>query len=102
MSCTQSFFTFALLSDAATGELSYVGPAGNGASGIGGGTPPPPGSARPAPPASTPRGSSTSRRPSHRVQRVTFPAPAGVATRLRMSLDVTVGPWYAPDPAART
>jgi hypothetical protein len=31
-----------------------------------------------------------------------FPAPPGVATRLRMSLDVTVGPWYAPDPAGKT
>ena len=36
------------------------------------------------------------------MQRVQFPAPAGVATRLRLTLDVTVGPWYAPDPAGKT
>jgi hypothetical protein len=103
VSCTQNFFAFALLSDAATGELSYVGPAGNGASGVtGGGTPPPT--------TGCPTGATCFNTPgivlqptsSHRVQRVTYPAPAGVATRLRMSLDVTVGPWYAPDPAGKT
>lgn len=100
VSCTQSFFTYALISDAATGEISYVGPAGNGASGIGGTTPP----------AACPTGATCfdakgivhQPTPEHRVQRVMFPAPPGVATRLRMSLDVTVGPWYAPDPAGKT
>ncbi|MFL6262586.1 MAG: hypothetical protein ACJ76Y_23045 [Thermoanaerobaculia bacterium] len=99
VSCTQSFFAYALISDAATGEVSYVGPAGNGSSGIGG-TPPP---------ASCPTGAICfdakgivhQPTPAHRVQRVTFPAPAGNLSRLRMSLDVTVGPWYAPDPAGK-
>jgi hypothetical protein len=35
------------------------------------------------------------------VQRVTFPAPAGSVSRLRMSLDVTVGPWYPADPSGK-
>ena len=100
MSCTQDFFTYVLLSDAATGEVTYLGPAGNGASGIGGTTNP----------AGCPTGATCfdakgivhQPTPDHRVQRVMFPAPPGVATRLRMSLDVTVGPWYAPDPAGKT
>lgn len=99
MSCTQNFFTYALISDAATGEVSYLGPAGNGASGIGG-TPPP---------ATCPTGATCfdakgivhQPTPAHRVQRVTFPAPAGSVTRLVMSLDVTVGPWYPADPAGK-
>jgi hypothetical protein len=32
------------------------------------------------------------------VGRVSFPAPAGVAKRLRLSLDVTVADWYAKEP----
>jgi hypothetical protein len=98
MTCTQSFFTYALLSDAATGEVTYLGPAGNGASGIGG------------PAAACPTGAICfdakgivhQPTPAHRVQRVQFPAPAGVATRLRLTMDVTVGPWWAPDPAGKT
>jgi hypothetical protein len=98
MSCTQSFFTYVLLSDAATGEVTYLGPAGNGASGIG------------STPSACPTGAICfdakgivhQPTPTHRVQRVQFPAPAGVATRLRLTLDVTVGPWWAPDPAGKT
>jgi hypothetical protein len=101
VSCTQSFFTFALLSDAATGEISYVGPAGNGAAGIGGTTPPVTGCPAGATCFDT-KGIVHQPTPAHRVQRVSYPAPAGVATRLRLSLDVTVGPWYAPDPAGKT
>ena len=99
VSCTQSFFTFALLSDAATGEIAYVGPAGSGAAGIG----------VPAPPAACSTGAVCfdvkgifhQPAPANPVHRITFPAPAGTATRLRMSLDVTVGPWYAPDPGGK-
>jgi hypothetical protein len=35
------------------------------------------------------------------VGRVTFPAPQGVAKRFLLSMDVTVGPWYAADPAGK-
>ena len=100
VSCTQNFFAYALISDAATGEISYVGPAGNGASGIGGGTPPPAG----CPTGATcfdAKGIVHQPTPANRVHRVTFPAPAGSVSRLRMSLDVTVGPWYPADPAGK-
>jgi hypothetical protein len=36
--------------------------------------------------------------PGASVGRVSFPAPAGVAKRLRLSLDVTVADWYAKEP----
>jgi hypothetical protein len=99
VSCTQNFFTYALITDAATGEISYVGPAGSGASGIGD-TPPP---------ATCPAGATCfdakgivhQPTPAHRVQRVTFPAPAGAVSRLKMSLDITVGPWYPADPSGK-
>ena len=35
------------------------------------------------------------------VGRVTFPAPKGSAKRFLMSMDVTVGPWYAPEPTGK-
>ena len=101
VSCTRNFFAYALLSDAATGEVAYVGPGGNGSSTL---------TVPGAPPAtSCPAGATCfdakgivhQPTPSHPVQRVTFPAPAGTATRLRMSLDVTVGPWYAADPSGK-
>ncbi len=98
-SCAQNFFAYALISDAATGEVSYVGPAGDGASGIGGTTPPPA-----CPTGATcfdAKGIVHQPTPAHRVQRVTFPAPAGSVSRLVMSIDVTVGPWYPADPAGK-
>jgi hypothetical protein len=96
VSCTQNFFTYALISDAATGEVSYVGPAGTA-----GATTPPPTSCPTGATCFDAKGTVLQPTPAHRVQRVTFPAPAGAATRLRMSLDVTVGPWYAADPAGK-
>jgi hypothetical protein len=94
--CTRDFFAYVLLSDAATGEISYVGPAANGGSLL---------SLPGQGPACSPgavcfdaKGVVHQPTQAKPVQRVSFPAPAGVATRLRMSLDVTVGPWYAPDP----
>src|SRR5436309_3466569 len=99
-SCTQNFFAYALISDAATGEVSYVGPAGNGASGIGG-TPPPPAGCPTGATCFDAKGIVHQPTPSNRVHRVTFPAPAGAVNRVRMSLDVTVGPWYPADPAGK-
>jgi hypothetical protein len=99
VTCTGSFFAFALVSDAATGEITYVGPAGSGTSTL----------TLPGQPAACPDGATcfdakgivhqpTPANPVHRVQ---FPAPAGIAKRLRMSLDVTVGPWYPNDPMGK-
>ncbi len=39
--------------------------------------------------------------PGNPVGRVTFPAPAGIAKRLRLTIDVTVGPWYPPSPSGK-
>jgi hypothetical protein len=97
VSCTQNFFTYALISDAATGEVTYVGPAGTA-----GATTPPATSCPTGAICFDAKGIVHQPTPAHRVQRVTFPAPAGNLSRLRMSLDVTVGPWYAPDPAGKT
>ncbi len=99
VTCTQSFFAFALVSDAATGEITYIGPAGSGTSTL----------TVPGQPGACPAGATcfdakgivhqpTPANPVHRVQ---FPAPAGIAKRLRMSLDVTVGPWYPNDPMGK-
>jgi hypothetical protein len=90
VTCTRDFFAYVLLSDAATGEISYAGPGGNGGSLLN-----LPGQGPACFDAKGVVHQPTQAKP---VQRVSFPAPAGVATRLRMSLDVTVGPWYAPDP----
>jgi hypothetical protein len=35
------------------------------------------------------------------VKRVAFPVPANTYSRIKMSLDVTVGPWYKSDPDAK-
>jgi hypothetical protein len=35
------------------------------------------------------------------VKRVSFPVPVGTYGRVKMSLDVTVGPWYKTDPDAK-
>lgn len=39
--------------------------------------------------------------PPNPVGRVSFPAPAGTATRLVVSLDVKVGPWYPREPSGK-
>lgn len=39
--------------------------------------------------------------PSVPVKRVAFPLPASTYGRVKMSLDVTVGPWYKQDPDAK-
>jgi hypothetical protein len=99
VSCPQNFFAYALISDAATGEISYVGPGGNGASGIGG--PPPANGCPTGAICFDAKGVVHQPTPANRVHRTTFPAPAGAATRLRLSLDVTVGPWYPAAPAGK-
>jgi hypothetical protein len=39
--------------------------------------------------------------PEAAVGRVTFPAPGGTVTRLKLSLDVTVGDWYPDEPSGK-
>ncbi|MFY9826746.1 MAG: hypothetical protein WAM82_35660 [Thermoanaerobaculia bacterium] len=99
VSCDQDFYAYALQAEAATGRMEVVAPqetkevveladtlpecpAGaicSDAPGVDFIPGPPPGPPLP-------------------VGRVTFPAPKGSAKRFRMSIDVTVGPWYAQEP----
>jgi hypothetical protein len=98
VSCNRQFYAYALLANSATGELAFVGPAGSGESTL------------QIPGAPTTGGCPTGATcfaaagllhrptPATPVARVSFDAPAGTYSRLRLSLDVTVGNWYAADP----
>lgn len=101
ISCTQDFYAYALLADSATGRLDVVAPEEEAdtlevpaaeacptgatcfdAPGIVHIPGPPPGPPLP-------------------VGRVSFPAPAGVAKRFRLSMNVTVGPWFPKQPSGK-
>ncbi len=103
VSCTREFYTYALLANSATGEVSVVGPSGSGEStlqvpGSGGGSGG--GEAQCAAGATcfAARGLVHRPTPTAPVGRLSFDAPARTTTRLRLTMDVTVGNWYAPDP----
>lgn len=97
--CTREFFLFALLTDAATGELSYVGPSGSGESLL----------SLPGQGAVCPPGVScfdikgvvhAPTNTANAVKRVTFTPTPGTYAKIRLTLDVTVGNWSAIDPTA--
>lgn len=96
VSCSREFFAYALMTDSATGEVAVVEPSASGESSL---TVP---GAEPECPAGATcfLAKGVVHRPttSAPVGRLTFLAPAGVTTRLRMTLDVTVGSWYSKDP----
>jgi hypothetical protein len=99
VSCNKDFYAYALLTDAATGDLSMLQPAGSGESllQLPGGTPV-------CPPGATcfdTLGVVHTPTPSNPVARVTYFPPAGVAKRLRLTMKVTVGAWYPKDPAGK-
>jgi hypothetical protein len=101
ISCEEDFYAYGLVADAATGRLERVAPQEESAAGsltapavpvcpAGATCFDAPGAVHvPAPPPGVP------------VGRVTFPAPAGVAKRLRVSLDVTVADWYKQEPSGK-
>jgi hypothetical protein len=98
ISCTREFFTFALLSDAATGELSYVGPAGSGESLLR-----LPGEAPGCPVTAAcfdAKGVVHQPTAALPVKRVIFSPAAGTYAKMRLTMDVTVGPWWPQNPAA--
>ncbi|HVR94989.1 MAG TPA: hypothetical protein VMW27_00125 [Thermoanaerobaculia bacterium] len=99
VSCNREFYTYALLTNSATGEVSFVGPSGSGESTLqvpGSG----PGEAQCAAGATcfTARGLVHRPTTASPVGRVTFDAPVRATTRLRLTMDVAVGDWYAADP----
>ena len=101
VSCTQDFYAYALLADSATGNVAVIWPAASGESTL---------SLPGAPPPSSGGCGSTGvvcldasgvvhqPTPANPVGRVTFAIPAATYKRFKLSLDVTVGPWYAADP----
>jgi hypothetical protein len=96
VSCKESFYAHAVMTDSATGELAAVLPGLSGDSAL-----VPPGE-EPACPAGAhcfeTQGvvhTATAGAPSARVS---YPMPPGTFTRFRMSLTVTVGNWYGEHP----
>jgi hypothetical protein len=100
ISCARAFSAFALVEDRAAGPLEVVSPVAAEQS-----------LAIPAAVEDCPEGATCfdapglvfapEPPPGHPVGRVTFPAPIGIATRFRLSLDVTVGPWYPEQPSGK-
>ena len=97
--CTREFFVFALLTDAATGELSYVGPSGSGESLL----------SLPGQGAVCPPGVScfdirgvvhAPTTAANAVKRVNFTPVPGTYKKIRLTMDVTVGNWSAVDSTA--
>jgi hypothetical protein len=97
VSCTREFFAFALLSDAATGELAYIGPSGSGESALR-----LPGEAPGCPVTAAcfdAKGLVHSPTAAFPVKRLVFSPAPGTYSKLRLVMDVTVGPW-SDNPAA--
>ena len=96
VSCDQPFYAFAVIPDRATGNVAVVDPT------------PAPAKISVGPCSAVSRAvcfdapgvvhQPTVATP---VKRVAFAVPPGVYGRVKMSLDLTVGPWYAPDPAGK-
>lgn len=99
VSCTREFFAYALLTDSSTGEVAVVEPSGSGESTLS-----VPGAEPECPTGATCYAAkgvvhkATKEKP---VGRVTFNATAGNATRVKLTLDVTVGDWFEADPDAK-
>jgi hypothetical protein len=99
VSCTRNFHAYALSGDSTSGEVAVVEPSGSGES-----TLVVPGTDTPCPTAATcfhARGVVLVPTPAKPTARVSFTPPATDVSRLVMSLDVTVGPFYPADPAAK-
>lgn len=96
VSCDQSFYAFAVIPDRETGGVAVVDPISLlPAEAV---TPCPAGSRVACFDA---EGIVHEPTPAVPVKRVAFPLPANTYGRIKMSLDVTVGPFYKPDPDAK-
>jgi hypothetical protein len=99
VSCTQDFYAYALIADSSTGGVAVIHPAASGESTLG------------APGAQEDCGSGAvcfdakgivhQPTPSNPVGRMTFAIPPATYKRFKMSMDITVGPWYAREPGAK-
>ncbi len=98
VTCSGDFYAFAQLFDSATGEIAFIGPAASGTSLL----------AVPGP-QSCPVGAICldapgivhQATPADPVGRVSFAAPVGTFTHLKLTLEVTVGPFYPSQPTAK-
>ena len=96
VSCDQSFYAFAVIPDRETGAVAVVDPIALLEAGA---VTPCTAGSRVA--CFDAKGIVHQPTPAVPVKRVAFPVPAGTYGRVKMSLDVTVGPWYKPDPDAK-
>jgi hypothetical protein len=105
VSCTQDFYAYGVMENSGTGDIALAEPAASGDSTLGtpGTTPPPSGGGCGSTGVVCFDASGTVHQPTpaNAVGRITFAFPQGIYTRFKMSLDVTVGPWYAPDPQGK-
>jgi hypothetical protein len=105
VSCSQDFYAYGVLKNGATGELALIQPAASGDSTLGtpGSTPPPSGGGCGSSGVVCFDANGVVHQPTpvNPVGRVTFAFPQATYTRFKMSMDVTVGPWYAPDPQGK-
>lgn len=97
VSCDRSFYAFAVIPDRETGGVAVVDPISLlDASTI---TPCTAGGSRVV--CFDAKGIVHEPTPAVPVKRVAFPVPVNTYGRIKMSLDVTVGPFYKPDPDAK-
>lgn len=96
--CNKEFFAYALISDAATGELTYIGPSGSGESllRLPGEAPGCPVTAACFDVKGVVHAPTT---PANAVKRVVFNPVPGTYKKIRLTMDVTAGPWST-NPAA--
>lgn len=99
VTCTREFYAFAVLTDAATGEISTIFPSGSGESLLrvpGEGPACSPGAACFDVKGVVHAPTTTA----NAVKRVTFKPVPGTYTKIRLTMDVTVGNWSTVDPTA--
>ncbi|HSS76141.1 MAG TPA: hypothetical protein VLV54_05285 [Thermoanaerobaculia bacterium] len=106
VSCSQDFYAYSVIENGNTGEIALSEPAARGDSTLGtpGTTPPPPsggGCGSTGVVCFDATGLVHQPSPANPVGRVTFAFPQAIYTRFKMSLDIKVGPWYAPDPQGK-
>lgn len=98
VSCDKGFFALALIADTASGDLAVVGPASSGASTL---FAPGEEPACPAKHCFEAKGILHEATPAKPSGRQAFPTPSGTFSRIKMTLDVKPGPWFAADPDAK-
>ncbi len=95
VSCDQPFYAYARITDEATGRVTVATPVESVAEKRGNAGPRPCGTGIIC---FETKGVVHEPTPAKPVKRLAYGVPVGTWSRVKMELDVTVGPWYAPDP----